>query len=199
MTNSSPWILASASPRRAEILEMLGIAFDVQPAHIDESVLPGEVPGEHVERLARGKAAAISPLHPGRVVLAGDTVVTIEGEILGKPDDEDAAVRMLLRLAGRSHEVFSALAVAAGTRSAGTLHSGVRSTRVHFRSFGEGTARAYVETGEPMDKAGAYGIQGLGAVLVEGIEGDYTGVVGLPVPLLLELSAAIGFAYRFPK
>ena len=187
-------VLASQSPRRASILETLGIPFETHPAAIDERVLGSEVPEAHVERLARAKAAAVASLRPDRPVLAGDTVVTRAGEILGKPRDDDHAVDMLLSLQGREHEVLSSLALARGS----TIGSGVQRTRVRFRSFDESTARAYVATGEPADKAGSYGIQGLGAVLVEEIHGDYSAIVGLPVPLLLRLLAEAGMAYRFP-
>jgi septum formation protein len=190
-----PLVLASASPRRAEILETLGIPAEVHPALVDETVLPGEDPEEHAERLARAKAAAVAGLSPGRWVLAGDTVVVVDDHILGKPRDEGHAVEMLLILQGRSHRVVSALALVA---PGGRVFSGVQSTEVRFRAFDEAFAQAYAATGEPMDKAGAYGIQGLGSVLVEGVDGDYSGVVGLPVPLLVQLLDEAGRSYRFP-
>jgi septum formation protein len=195
MADRREFILASASPRRSEILDTLGILHQVVPAHIDETLHPGEGPRDHVLRLARGKAAAVAGLYPGAWVLAGDTVVVVDGEILGKPADDGDALGMLLRLAAREHEVISALALAVpvGAR----LLSGSRTTRVRFRSFGEAEARAYVATGEPMDKAGAYGIQGRGAALVEAVSGDYSGVVGLPVSLLVELLDEAGRPYGF--
>jgi septum formation protein len=193
--SATPLVLASASPRRAEILENLGLPTEVHPARVDESVLPGEEAEEHAERLARAKAAAVAGLAPGRWVLAGDTVVVVDDRILGKPRDEDHAVEMLMALQGRAHRVVSALAL---VEPGGQVRSGVQSTTVRFRTFGRSEAAAYAATGEPMDKAGAYGIQGLGAVLVEGVEGDYSGVVGLPVPLLVRLLDEAGRPYRFP-
>ncbi len=188
-------VLASASPRRAEILEGLGIPFRVRPASVDESVHPGEAPGPHVERLARAKAEAVARHEgPDTPILAGDTIVVLGDAILGKPADDEAAVRMLLSLAGRDHHVLSALALA----YRGQVHAGVSRTRVRFRAFDEEMARAYVRTGEPADKAGGYGIQGLGAVLVEEVEGDWSGVVGLPISLLVRLLDAAGLGYRFP-
>jgi len=189
-----PLILASASPRRSEILTVLGIDHETHPARVDESVLPDEGPEEHAERLARAKAAAVAGLLPGRRVLAGDTVVVVDGRILGKPRDEAHAADMLMELQGRGHQVVSSLALVDGD---GRVFSGVQVTRVRFRSFDRETAEAYVATGEPMDKAGAYGIQGKGAALVEAVEGDYSGVVGLPVPLLVRLLDREGRPYRF--
>ena len=187
-------VLASRSPRRADLLSMLGIPFVIDPADIAEEVLPGESPALHTRRLAEGKARAVAPRWPGRLVLGGDTVVVRDGSILGKPRDADHAVAMLLSLAGRSHEVVSALALA---EPDGCVHAGVSRTTVWLRSFDEEEARAYVATGEPMDKAGAYAIQGAGAVLVDALEGDYFTVVGLPVPLLVRLLGAAGVPYAF--
>jgi nucleoside triphosphate pyrophosphatase len=191
--------LASASPRRAEYLGMMGIEFSVVAADIDEGWVPGESPHEHVERLARGKAAAVASrgvrgMHADGIVLAGDTVVVLDGEILGKPKDEEDAVAMLLKLQGRSHHVASALAL---QTTDGVAHSGVSVTEVLCAKFGRCTAEAYAATGEPMDKAGSYGIQGLGAALVDSISGDYYTVVGLPIPLLLRLFRVIGWHYQF--
>ena len=209
-----PIVLASASPRRSEILSMLGIPHRVSAADVDESPFPAEDPLAHVERLARAKAEVVAARHPGEWVLAGDTVVVVDGEVLGKPVDGTEAVRMLLRLQGRGHQVASGLALIlpperwAGVRppppggfpgyGSPRILSGVEVTGVRFRSFGRGTAEGYAATGEPLDKAGAYGIQGLGSVLVEGIEGDYSNVVGLPVPLLVRLLEMGGRPYRFP-
>ncbi len=193
-------ILASASPRRAAILEGLGISFDVHPSRIHESIVEGESPEEHALRLSIQKALAVANLHPGKWVLGGDTLVTIDGEILGKPRNSEHAVEMLLSLQGRTHQVVSALAlVVPGVRPPDLeVLSDVQVTAVTFRSFGEEMALPYAKTGEPQDKAGAYGIQGGGAALVERIEGDYTGVVGLPVPLLLRFLEQAGKPYRFP-
>jgi septum formation protein len=188
-----PVILASRSPRRAQLLEQLGLAFTTLAADIDERYLPGEEPGAHVERLAREKAAAIARAHPDAIVVGSDTVVVVEGDVLGKPSDAADAVRMLLRLAGRTHEVATGVAVVHG----GATHAGTERVAVRFRDFDEAVARAYVETGEPMDKAGAYGIQGYGAALVEGIAGDYFAVMGLPLVRLLGLLQRAGFGYNF--
>ena len=202
MSAAPELILASQSPRRAEYLRMLGIEFTVQVADIDESWLDGESPRDHVERLAREKAATVSrilserdmPAGETAHVLAGDTVVVLDGDILGKPADEADAVEMLLSLSDRSHEVASGLALLSPD---GRVHSGVSVTEVRFRSLDRPTAEAYAATGEPLDKAGGYGIQGQGASLVESIRGDYYTVVGLPVPLMLGLFHEAGWDYRF--
>lgn len=188
--------LASASPRRSDILTRLGLAHDVLAADIDESPLPGERPGPHVERLAREKAAAVATDRPDRLVLAGDTVVVADDRILGKPADADEAVAMLMRLSGRAHDVLSGLALAL-PGAPPTLVSRADRTVVRFRDFDERWARAYVATGEPMDKAGAYGIQGAGGALVTAVEGDYTTVVGLSIAGLMELLREGGWDYRF--
>jgi septum formation protein len=190
-----PLVLASGSPRRAEVLRTLGIAFEVDVSSLPETVLPGEDPVRHARRLAVEKAVSVSLRHPGALVLGGDTVVLLDGDILGKPRDAADAVSMLLRLAGRSHSVASGLALARDGRE---VSSGVEVTRVDFRPFDREVAERYVATGEPLDKAGAYGIQEMGAALVQRVEGDYTGVVGLPVSLLLSLLDRAGVPYAFP-
>jgi septum formation protein len=197
MSQDAPLVLASASPRRSALLTTLGLAHRTVPAHIDEQREEGEPPGAYVERLAREKALAVRAEHPEAWVLAGDTTVSVGDEVLEKPSDSDDAVRMLLSLAGRTHEVATGLALAAP--GGGPVESGVEVTRVRFRDFGAAEARGYVATGEPMDKAGAYGIQGMGGALVEGVEGDVSGVVGLSVPLLLRLFERAGRPYRFPE
>ena len=184
-------VLASASPRRRQLLELLGLAPEVVPSDIDETWREGEGPAAHAERLAREKAARRA--RAGAVVIGADTIVVIDGAILGKPADAAEARAMLRRLAGREHEVFTAVAVAREARMA----SGVSRTRVRFRALDDATVAAYVATGEPMDKAGAYGIQGYGAVLVERIEGDYFTVMGLGLTLLVDLLARLGLSYRF--
>ncbi len=194
MSGAPALVLASASPRRREYLAMLGLKFAVEPTHILEEVLAGETPEEHVERLSREKAKAAALIRPEAAVLGGDTVVVLDGEILGKPADPADAERMLCRLQGRSHIVASGLALALPS---GEIRSGVATTEVTLRSFRPEIARAYVETGEPLDKAGAYGIQGLGAALVSGIRGDYFTVVGLPIPLLMSLFEECGWEYSF--
>ena len=182
-------VLASSSPRRKQLLEMLGYPVLVHPHAIPEVPLPRESPVDYSRRLAREKAQGI----PGRLVLGADTIVVLEGEMLEKPGDPEDAVRMLLRLQGRRHEVVSSVALQAG----GEMRVATDVSAVTFRPAGEAFLRAYVATGEPMDKAGAYGIQGYGAALVERIEGDFFGVMGLPVRLVLELLAAAGEEYRF--
>lgn len=186
-----PIVLASSSPRRRELLRLLGLTFEVSPTDLDEAWRDGEAPAVHAERLAREKAAARA--RPGAVVIGADTIVVIDGAILGKPRDADEAVAMLRRLAGREHDVFTAVAVAYGGRTA----SGVRRTAVTFRPLADATVAEYVATGEPLDKAGAYGIQGYGAVLVERIDGDYFTVMGLGLTLLVDLFATVGLGYRF--
>lgn len=186
-------VLASASPRRADILRQLGLSAEIRPADVDESVEIDEQPGPHVERLARSKAEAVQLLETDAYVIGGDTVVVHEGAILGKPADVDEAVHMLLGLSGASHDVLSGIAIAG---PGGTV-SAVARTRVHFRTFDEAFARAYVATGEPMDKAGAYGIQGLGAALVDTIEGDFYSVVGFPIVAFLTLLDKAGLEYEF--
>jgi septum formation protein len=165
----------------------------VRPASIDEALHPGERPDEHVERLARAKAELVALDVPDALVIGGDTIVLRDQRVLGKPDSEAEAVHMLMSLAGRSHEVLSGVALA----SAHGVVSGVNRTTVRFRDFDASTARRYVESGEPMDKAGAYGIQGLGAALVEGLDGDYYSVVGFPVGVFLELLGSAGWRYDF--
>lgn len=186
----TPLILASASPRRRQLLEMLGIEVDVRPSQVPEVRKPGEGPRDYALRLAHDKASAV----PGDLVLAADTIVVLDEELLEKPLDEDDAVQMLLRLQGRTHHVITAVALRAGI----TVFEAVDVTAVTFRPAREGMLRAYVRTGEPMDKAGAYGIQGYGAALVEGIDGDFFGVMGLPLRLVLDLLAEAGFPYSFP-
>jgi septum formation protein len=187
-------ILASQSPRRAQLLHMLGLEIETVPADIDETYAPGEEPGEHAERLARAKAQHIATRHAGALVIGSDTVVAVDGEVLGKPADEADAVRMLLRLAGRSHEVATGIAV-----SSSGLRSAVERVTVHFRSFDAAIARAYASTGEPLDKAGAYGIQGYGSTLVDRIEGDYYAVMGLPIARLMALLEKSGYRYDFRR
>ncbi len=190
MTPVPPLVLASSSPRRRQLLEMLGLRVSVQPSHVPEVRLPGEPPHAYVARLARAKALAV----PGELVLGADTTVALGAEVLEKPADAEDAVRMLRALAGRTHVVYTGVALA---RPGGRVREAVDETRVTFRAADEATLRAYVATGEPMDKAGAYGIQGYGAALVERIEGDFFGVMGLPVRLVLDLLAQEGVAYRF--
>lgn len=186
-------VLASQSPRRRELLALVGIPHDVLPADIDESVLDGELPIPHCERLARTKAATLAVNHPDAVVIGADTIVVVDGDILGKPRDVIEAEGMLRRLSGRTHTVFTAVAVSL----AGETRSDVVEVAVTFRALSDDTIRAYVGTGEPMDKAGAYGIQGYGATIVERVDGDYFAVMGLPLGRLTELLRDLGLSYRF--
>ena len=188
--NGPALILASASPRRAALLRQLGLTVRIVPSKAEETLLPGLTPAAQAEQLARRKALAVQAMLPGEetLILAADTVVALEGEILGKPRDEDDAVAMLLRLAGREHEVYTGVALVSPTAER-VFSSGAA---VRFAAFGEQTARAYVRTGEPMDQAGAYGIQGLGGALVERVCGDYYSVVGLPLCALRRELGAFG-------
>lgn len=170
-------VLASASPRRRELLSLITEHFTVCPADADETLRDAPL-GEEVTRLSRLKAEAVQAQHPNAVCIGSDTMVTIDGLHLGKPKDADEAASMLRCLRGRTHEVLTGLAVLTPDGGAHTLHT---CTRVTFRDFAEDELAAYLATGEPLDKAGAYGIQGLGGLLVAGIQGDYHNVVGLPV------------------
>ena len=186
-----PVVLASQSPRRRELLDLVGIRHEVRPANIDETYLAGERPRAHAERLAREKAHAVSA--PNAVTIGSDTIVVVDGDVLGKPRDETDAARMLRRLSGRSHVVITA--VAAHWR--GRLLSAVEEVGVTFRPLSDDDIRAYIATGEPMDKAGAYGIQGFGATIVERVDGDYFAVMGLPLNRLTRLLESLGLDYGF--
>jgi septum formation protein len=175
-------VLASASPRRSELLRSAGIPFTVQPADINEAPLTGESPRECAERLAREKALAIFQRRPQDYVLGADTIVVVDGAILGKPRDADDAMRMLRLLAGRSHEVITGVCVVSpGT---GESKTASEATLVSMFELSDREIREYVATGEPMDKAGAYAIQGMASRWIPRIEGDYSNVVGLPVALV---------------
>ncbi len=186
-------VLASASPRRRRILEDAAIPHLVRPGTADETIPRGTPPAAAVELLSRRKAeAALSSLMPGEIVLAADTVVALDEEILGKPKDEADAVRMLRALSGRTHSVFTGVTITDGTRTV-TAHE---ETLVTFRPLSGDEIDAYVRTGEPMDKAGAYGIQGIAGLFVSGIRGDYQNVVGLPLCLCgTILRESFGFSY----
>ena len=191
----NPIVLASGSPRRKQLLEMLHIPFRVIPPDVDEHVLPGEPPDAYVTRLSRAKAEAVVPRAPGDVILAADTTVVLDGAIFEKPTSPAHAVEMLSRLQGRTHEVMTAVAVARDEN----VEQALDVSRVTFRPVDRATLEAYVATGEPMDKAGAYAIQGLGAPLIERVEGDFFGVMGLPLRLALDLLARFGRPYRFTR
>ncbi len=181
-----PLVLASASPRRRELLERLGVVFAVVAADIDESVQPGEGAIAYVERLAGQKAAAVGS--DDDVVLAADTTVEVDGEILGKPTDPHDARRMLARLSGRTHRVHTGVAI----RHRGASRVGSATTLVHMVPLSTGVIEWYLATGEPFDKAGAYALQGAGGVLVEKVTGSVSNVVGLPLTLVVELARQLG-------
>ncbi len=186
-------ILASQSPRRRDLLALIGIVHEVRPADVDETVLVDELPVVYCERLARAKAHRLSVENRDALVVGSDTIVVLDGEILGKPASREDAIATLLRLQGRTHTVHTAVAVAHGER----MVSGLESVRVSFRPLDGVRIAAYVDTGEPMDKAGAYGIQGYGATIVESIEGDYFAVMGLPLGRMVALFSELGFNYQF--
>jgi septum formation protein len=182
-------VLASASPRRQELLRNAGISFTVQPADVDETPLPGELPRECAERLARDKALAVWRLRPQDVVLGADTIVVVDEAILGKPIDPADAARMLRQLSGRVHRVITGVCVveAAGTGENRELRTASETTLVTMNDLSDDEIRDYVATGEPMDKAGAYAIQGMASRWIPRIEGDYSNVVGLPVALVYRM------------
>lgn len=184
-------ILASQSPRRRDLLDLVRIVHEVRPADIDERHRPGESPRAHAERLARQKAQAID--EPDAVVIGSDTIVVVDGEVLGKPRDEADAAAMLRRLAGRTHLVITAVAV----RWRGRIESAAEEVDVTFHPLDDAAIAAYVATGEPMDKAGAYGIQGYGATIVQRVDGDYFAVMGLPLQRLVRLCERLGLRYPF--
>ena len=181
-------VLASASPRRSELLRAAGFTFIVHPTDVDESLMPGETPEAYVARLAATKLESARRVHPEALVIAADTTVVLDGIVLGKPDDDRHAAEMLRRLSGRAHEVLTGVAVEG---SAGRS-AGIASTVVHFTHLTEEDLAWYVASGEPRDKAGGYGIQGLASRFVDRIEGSYTNVVGLPVSLTVRLIAQAG-------
>jgi len=191
-------VLASQSPRRRDLLSLIGIPHTVRPADIDESIAPGEAPLAAVERLARTKAEHIVQLTAGSgedppLIIAADTIVVIDDVVLNKPRDVSDARAMLTRLRGRMHDVHTGVCVRWGERRA----TGIESARVRFRSLTDEEVDAYIATGEPMDKAGAYGIQGYGATIVERVDGDYFSVMGLGLRRLVELLGRVGAAYSF--
>lgn len=180
-------VLASASPRRRELLARLGIQPVVRPADVDEGTLPGEGPAAHVARLAHDKAHA-AERGADDLVVAADTEVVLDGAVLGKPVDDAAAAALLRSLSGRAHVVLTGVHVLLGDREA----SAVEATEVRFRDLGDDEIAAYVATGEPFDKAGGYGIQGAGGMFVERIDGSDTNVVGLPLATVVRLVREVG-------
>ena len=185
-----PIILASNSPRRRELLKQIGLTFTTDPADVDERVLPGEDAVAYAVRVALDKARVAAGRAGNGIVIAADTIVVLGDTVLGKPTDARDAERMLGMLAGRMHRVISGLAVV--DAKTGRARTGAVSTTVWFRDLTPAEIRSYVLTGEPLDKAGAYGIQEKGALLVEKIEGCYFNVVGLPLSLLREMLREYG-------
>jgi septum formation protein len=171
----------------------VGISHEVRPANIDETMRAREKPQRHAERLAREKATAVATRDPNLITIGADTIVVVNRKVLGKPTDADHAAVMLRQLSGRQHTVITAVAVSRGKK----LRSAVEEVRVKFRKLRDDEIDAYIATGEPMDKAGAYGIQGYGATIVECVEGDYFAVMGLPLARLVGLLRDVGVRYRF--
>lgn len=184
-------VLASASPRRRDLLTLVGIPHEVRPADVDESLRPGETPVAYVERLAREKALALGDADA--VAIGSDTTVVVDGEVLAKPESPEDAARMLRRLSGRAHVVLTGVAVA----WRGRVESGVEEVGVTFRALSDDDIAAYIATGEPMDKAGSYGIQGYGATIVTRVDGDYFAVMGLALNRLVRLFERMGLRYAF--
>ena len=170
-------ILASQSPRRRQVLEEMGLRFSVEPSQIEEHLDETLPLGKAIEQLAKAKALPIARKHPQSIIIGADTLVAIDGRVLGKPQDEADAARMLRLLSGRAHQVVGGVAILCGNEEV-LFHS---VSEVRFFTISEEEIAAYIQSGEPMDKAGAYGIQGLGRQFVEGINGDYFNIVGLPI------------------
>jgi septum formation protein len=188
-------ILASGSPRRRELLTLIGIAHDVVPADIDEAIHENEAPAVYAERLARTKASAVDGESEFTVTIGADTIVVIDDRVLGKPRHRAEAADMLRLLSGRTHTVYTAVAARRGQR----LVSAVEHVAVTFRPLTDAAIVSYIDTGEPMDKAGAYGIQGFGATIVERIDGDYFAVMGLPLGTMVGLIEQLGIRYDFGR
>ena len=191
-------VLASSSPRRKELLAALGIEFEVIHPCSDETLLDNESPQEFALRISAEKASSVSmSLGNDRIVIGADTIVVADGEILGKPSDAEEAVAMLGKLSGKEHHVYTAFSIVRPKNE--LLHREIVDTKVRVKPLAASEIEGYIKTGEPMDKAGAYGIQGIGSFMVTGIEGSYTNVVGLPVAELLEALRKLGIAEFFGK
>ena len=187
LMNDTPLILASASPRRRELMALTGLPFTVDAPDVDESCsLP---PREAVMELSRRKALAAAALHPGCVILAADTLVSVDEKALGKPQDADDAYRMLSLLSGRWHQVYTGVTV---VDRDGNLHCEADVTDVHFEEMSEDAIRRYIATGEPMDKAGAYAVQGIAGLWIDQLRGSHTNVIGLPMALTRRLLESCG-------
>ena len=194
MYHPPPFVLASASPRRVELLTRAGYSFDVVPPDVDERREPDELPRDYVTRLALSKAASISAERPGRIVIGADTTVVLNGTIFGKPRDPEDAARMLRSLSGRAHDVLTGVAV----RCDAANLCDIETTVVTLAELDEAAIAWYVGTGEPSDKAGAYGVQGIAARFVTRVEGSYSNVVGLPLALVDRLLAELERPARSP-
>lgn len=184
-----PVVLASRSPRRTELLKMLGVSHRAVPSSADESALPGESARDQVSRLALLKASSVAATAGEALVIGSDTLVTLDGHVLGQPRDAAEAERMLAHLSGRTHTVFTAICL---LRPGFEPSQGVSETQVSFHRLSPAEIAAYVATGEPMDKAGAYAAQGIGAVYIRSVEGSFYNVVGFPVDLFAHLLPAVG-------
>ena len=182
--------MASSSPRRREILSWLGLVFDVRAAEVDETPRTGESIADAVRRLALEKAGLVASSEKKALVIGADTLVTLDGEVMGKPADSEQAVKMLLSLGGRTHEVLTGIAFVKADE--GLSHTAVCRSEVTFKKISDATALKYVATGEPFGKAGAYAIQGAGGELVENYKGSFTNIVGLPVTELLRFIVRFG-------
>jgi len=190
VTTSGRFILASASPRRIELLGLLGLRFEIMPSNVDEKFLNGETPRDHVLRLSEEKANIASTLHPEAWVMGADTIVIINGDALGKPRTRDEAREMLGRLSGQVHTVFTGFTVA--RRSAGIIISDAVESSVRFREITEDEMKWYIRSREPYDKAGGYAVQGMSAFFIKEIHGSYTNVMGLPLCEVVDVLKRVG-------
>ena len=192
-------VLASASPRRAELLRAAGIEFDVMPSEVNETIDPEETPDGYVRRVAQQKAEAVMPRAQGRVILGADTVVVVDNQVLGKPADEEAARGMLRLLSGREHLVLSAVCLIDPRAESTRTQTSVARTRVEFAPLSDEEINWYAASGEPLDKAGAYAVQGLASRFVTRIDGSYSNVVGLPVAIVYALCRQAGLLTSSPE
>jgi nucleoside triphosphate pyrophosphatase len=186
-------ILASSSPRRAQLLETIGVKFELAPSRVEERLLSGEAPPDYITRLARAKVIAVARKRESGLVIGADTIVVLDGRVLGKPESAEDAERMLRELSGRWHAVMTGVALydVASRREVADYDK----TLVRFAQLTDKEIEWYVKSGEPMDKAGAYGIQGLGSLFIEEIAGNYFNVVGLPIPLVYRLARRLGYSF----
>ncbi len=184
------FILASQSPRRRQLLSSIGLVFDVMPSDIPEIHQPGEAPQDYVSRLSREKAATIARRHPDAWIIAADTTVVLDNELLEKPDDADDAKRMLAAISGTTHVVYTGVTLQHA--ASGWNDTQVAETNVHMLPLREQDIAWYVATGEPLDKAGAYAAQGIGGIFIDSIQGSFTNVVGLPLALLFQMLRRAG-------